>query len=194
MTVPVLVVSGSARGAGHSRMLADVALSAASAAGAQARLLDLADTQLPVMVEDDAAQNALSSVKLVRETAVWANGFILVTPEYHGGIGGALKNWFDFLYPEFAGKFAAVLSATGGGSGDGSATEPGARRSVPSTVTKLGQKPLRQDRSTLHEDWFMRRLRPRKLSTGMTAAHCDCSTQSPQPSHTRSLMNARTAA
>jgi FMN reductase len=118
MAVPVLVVSGSGRAGSHSRILADVALDALKVAGADTQLLDLSETILPILAEGDAAQNALPVVKRVRETAVWAHGFILVTPEYHGGLSGALKNWFDFLYPELAGKFAAVLSATGGGSGD----------------------------------------------------------------------------
>ena len=54
----------------------------------------------------------------MRETAARADGFILLTPEYHGSMSGALKNWFDFHYPELAGKLAGVISVTGGGTGD----------------------------------------------------------------------------
>ena len=54
----------------------------------------------------------------VREAAARADGFIIITPEYHGNMSGALKNWFDFLYIELAGKFAGALAVTGGGSGD----------------------------------------------------------------------------
>ena len=38
----------------------------------------------------------------------------------------------------------------------------------PSTVTKLGQKPLRQEKSLLQDDWSMARLRPNSVSTGVT--------------------------
>ena len=37
-------------------------------------------------------------------------------------MSGCLKNWFDFLYGELAGKFAGVLAVTGGGGGDMSIT------------------------------------------------------------------------
>ena len=60
-------------------------------------------------------------------------------------------------------------------------------------MTKLGQKPLRQEKSLLHEDWLMRRLRPNSVSSGSTERQFDFSLQSPQPSHTISLITARTA-
>ena len=54
----------------------------------------------------------------------------------------------------------------------------------PSTVTKLGQKPLRQEKSLLHADWSIFRLRPNSVSTGTTERQFDCTEQSPQPSQT----------
>ena len=61
----------------------------------------------------------------------------------------------------------------------------------PCTVTKLGQKPLRHEKSLLQEDWLMRRLRPNSVSTGSMATQLAWTLQSPQPSHTASLMKAR---
>ena len=61
----------------------------------------------------------------------------------------------------------------------------------PCTVTKLGQNPLTQEKSLLQLDWSMRRLRPRRVSRGCTETQFDATEQSPQPSHTRWLMNAR---
>ena len=58
----------------------------------------------------------------------------------------------------------------------------------PSTVTKLGQKPLTQEKSLLQLFWLIRRLRPNGVSTGSTDRQLDCTEQSPQPSHTSSLM------
>ena len=63
----------------------------------------------------------------------------------------------------------------------------------PSTVTKLGQKPLRQLVSLLHVLWLMVRLRPSSVSRGSTDKQLDCTPQSPQPSHTSSLIITRTA-
>ena len=38
----------------------------------------------------------------------------------------------------------------------------------PCTVTKLGQKPLRQEKSLLQVDWSIWRLRPNSVSSGFT--------------------------
>jgi hypothetical protein len=54
----------------------------------------------------------------------------------------------------------------------------------PSTVTKLGQKPLTQEKSLLQEDWLIWRLRPNSVSSGSTDRQFDCFEQSPQPSQT----------
>ena len=43
----------------------------------------------------------------------------------------------------------------------------------------------------LQADWSMARLRPNSVSSGSTDRQFDFTEQSPQPSHTRSLMNTR---
>ena len=63
----------------------------------------------------------------------------------------------------------------------------------PSTVTKLGQKPLTQEKSLLQVLWSIARLRPNSVSTGTIDRQFDFSPQSPQPSQTRSLMTTRRA-
>src|SRR5882724_10828979 len=66
-------------------------------------------------------------------------------------------------------------------------------RRPPSTVTKLGQKHFRQEKYLLQDDWLMARLRPNSVSSGSTERKLDCTLQSPHPSHTISLITARTA-
>ncbi len=61
----------------------------------------------------------------------------------------------------------------------------------PSTVTKLGQKPLTHEKSVLQVLWLMLRLRPNSVSSGSTLKQLLCALQSPQPSQTRSLMTTR---
>src|SRR6202000_925947 len=63
----------------------------------------------------------------------------------------------------------------------------------PSTVTNEGQKPFRQEKSLLQEDWLMVRLRPSSVSSGSTEMQLDCTEQSPQPSQTAGLMITRRA-
>ncbi|MCY1299420.1 hypothetical protein D9M70_489480 [compost metagenome] len=69
----------------------------------------------------------------------------------------------------------------------------GLRTCAPSAVTKLGQKPLTQEKSLLHDDWLMRRLVPSSVSSGSTDRQLDLAEQSPQPSQTASLIKARLA-
>lgn len=118
----VLVVSGSTHPDGPVVSVVQHICSVVGEAGAELRLHDLAALRLPLMESHDAVQSALAEVVQVRRDAAWAQGFVLVTPEYHGNMSGALKNWFDFLYLELAGKFAGVVSVTGGGGGDMSLT------------------------------------------------------------------------
>ena len=56
-----------------------------------------------------------------------------------------------------------------------------------------GQSPRRHDMSKLQLVWWMRVLRPYAVSTGCTDRQLLLSPQSPQPSHTRSLMTMRNA-
>lgn len=118
----VLVVNGSSRVDSHLTRVTAIASAAARAAGAEVRELSLERTRLPVMVWGAAEQAELPEVVEVRELARWADGFVIGTPEYHGSMSGALKNWFDFLYGELAGKLAGVVATTGGGTGDMSIT------------------------------------------------------------------------
>ena len=61
------------------------------------------------------------------------------------------------------------------------------------TVMNDGQSPSRHVKSWLHDDWWMRVLRPNSVSYGCTDRQLLFTPQSPQPSQTRSLMNTRIA-
>lgn len=114
----ILVVSGASRPESNVHAAVAAATRHVVAAGATMRTCDLATTRLPIMEWGSDDQSTQASVLAIRADARWADGFVLVTPEYHGNMSGTLKNWFDFLYLELAGKFAGVISVTGGGGGD----------------------------------------------------------------------------
>ena len=114
----ILIVQGTTAHRSRIATVASVAREAAESEGGQVTSWDLVERPLPIMSLTDPRQRRLPEVMEVRETAARADGFIFITPEYHGNMSGALKNWFDFLYLELAGKFAGVIAVTGGGSGD----------------------------------------------------------------------------
>jgi len=118
MSPKVLIVKGTTAHKSRLASVAEIAKEAVEQTGATVDTWDLVDTPLPVMSLTDPRQRRLPEVLAVRAAAAEADGFVLITPEYHGNMSGALKNWFDFLYLELAGKFAGVLAVTGGGSGD----------------------------------------------------------------------------
>ena len=96
-------------------------------------------------------------------------------------------------------KASAGTSGTGvgqPGAGVAASRRPSAApawRASASTVTvaNAGQSPCRHDMSKLQLVWWMRVLRPYAVSTGCTDRQLLLSPQSPQPSHTRSLMTTR---
>ena len=122
MSAKIAVVSGSSRLESNVHDIVRIAADTARGAGAEVREVLLHRLQLPIMESGSAVQAELPAVREIRESAAWADGFVLVTPEYHGTMSGCLKNWFDYLWGELAGKFAGVIAVTGGGGGDMSIT------------------------------------------------------------------------
>ena len=118
MAPKILVVQGTTAHGGRLAALAAIAREAAAEAGGEVDTWDLGVRPLPVMSLVDPRQRRMPEVVQMRAAAAAADGFVLITPEYHGNMSGALKNWFDFLYLELAGKFAGIMAVTGGGSGD----------------------------------------------------------------------------
>lgn len=90
-------------------------MDAAAERDADYRLLDLADFDVPHLVAevvpgaankqyDDPAVTAWS------EAVDACDGFVFVTPEYNHSIPGTMKNAFDSLFGEWAGKPVAFVS------------------------------------------------------------------------------------
>ncbi len=110
MAIKVLGVSGSMREGAHSARALNVVLDFAQAHGAETRSLDLRIADLPIyrprtVVETDGMLAANEAVN-------WADAFVLSSPDYHGSMSGALKNFLDYYWTEFAGKLFGYLCAS----------------------------------------------------------------------------------
>jgi FMN reductase len=81
-----------------------------SADGVSVDLLDLSETLLPMFNPDSTfAQPHYSDLKTRVEKA---DVYLLGTPDYHGCLSGALKNFLDHFWTEFAGKLFASIVAS----------------------------------------------------------------------------------
>jgi FMN reductase len=103
----VLGVAGSIRSGSYSRQALQMALEHAKKYGAEVRLLDIDD--LPLY---DPNASASKEVEKAGEAVAWADAIILASPDYHGSMSGALKNFLDHFYEEFAGKLFGYIVAS----------------------------------------------------------------------------------
>lgn len=110
----ILVLSGSNRQTGSSKLLAKAIAGRIREKGHEVSLFDLFDKPLPLFNPDEdysghpAVEELLDSVYLAR-------GIVLVSPEYHGTISGVLKNALDFwLHEHVDGKAVLTAAASGG--------------------------------------------------------------------------------
>jgi FMN reductase len=108
-TFNVLGVAGSIRQGSYSTRSLKIALEYAKKQGAEVRLLDLNTVVLPLY---DPSAPASKEVEHTTEAIAWADAVILASPDYHGSISGALKNFLDYFYEEFAGKVFGYIVAS----------------------------------------------------------------------------------
>jgi FMN reductase len=116
VTVRVVGVAASSRPGSTSSAALDVVLGRVRELGCQTMLIQLSDLRLPFCDGDKKAPwPAYPAVAELRDAFTGAQAIVLATPEYHGGLSGALKNALDLLdFPHTEGKVFAAISALGG--------------------------------------------------------------------------------
>jgi NAD(P)H-dependent FMN reductase len=89
--------------------------------GSDSQVLELREVRLPIYdpsrsVPEELYQdvngirkNVLDSVT---EALNWADAFVLASPDYHGSMSGAMKNFLDYFWEEFAGKTFGYIIAS----------------------------------------------------------------------------------
>ncbi len=112
MAIKVLGVSGSMREGSTSRRALSIVLEAARAddGEAETHLLDLRELDLPMYRPQPTIKN--ESVAEAGKAVQWADAFVFATPDYHGSMSGAMKNFLDYHWTEFAGKVFGYLCAS----------------------------------------------------------------------------------
>ncbi len=123
----ILAFAGSTRKGSFNRMLLEVAVAGARAAGAEVTVADLAKYPMPLFNQDDEAQTGLpEGAKEFRALLGQHDGLLIAAPEYNSSITPLLKNTIDWASrptPDeptlkyFMGKTAALISASPGALG-----------------------------------------------------------------------------
>lgn len=114
--IHVSAICGSLREGSYTRIALEIALQGAKDLGATVELIDLREYILPFkgMPEND------TDVELLRANVRKAQGLILGTPVYHGGISGVLKNAIDLMGSDhFGGRVVGLVGVGGGSMGAG---------------------------------------------------------------------------
>ena len=111
----ILMLYGSLRERSYSKLLTLEATKLLEAMGAEVRVFDPLDLPQP-----DAAPDAHSKVKELRDLATWSEGMVWCSPERHGAMTGILKTQIDWIPLSLGavrptqGKTLAVIQVCGG--------------------------------------------------------------------------------
>ncbi len=106
----ILGISSSMRAKSHSRKIVRLTLDNIAEAGGETQMLDLSQTPMPIYNPDLNGDDA--NVEQAARMVNWADAFIIASPDYHGSMSGAVKNFMDYFWKEFAGKlFGYIVSS-----------------------------------------------------------------------------------
>lgn len=112
--VKIVGIGGSLRTNSYSQIALNIAAERVEALGAEMEILDVRLLQLPFCNGEDDYPG-YPDVERLRNTVKQADGLILATPEYHGGVSGVLKNVLDLMdFEQLDGKVAGLISVLGG--------------------------------------------------------------------------------
>ena len=109
-TINVLAVSGSLHTGSVTRAALDHLAGLLRADGCQVDLLDLFEE--PLEMFSPATTYGGPGYPALKARVDRANVIVLGTPDYHGSMSGAMKNFLDHFWREFAGKLFGSIVAS----------------------------------------------------------------------------------
>src|SRR3954464_12910144 len=101
MPLKLLAVAGTMPEASYSLRALTHVLQAAAARGAETSVLDLRLARLPMYSPHAPPPDEAGPVRRATEAVGWADAFVLASPDYHGSMSGAIKNFLDYHWEEF---------------------------------------------------------------------------------------------
>jgi NAD(P)H-dependent FMN reductase len=119
--INVLGIAGSMRKGSMSSHALKLVLEEAKKYGSDSRVLELREVRLPIydpsrsesdVLYQDVNGNGENVLNTVTEAINWADAFVLASPDYHGSMSGAMKNFLDYFWEEFAGKTFGYIIAS----------------------------------------------------------------------------------
>ncbi len=112
--VKIVGIGGSLRAESYTQMALNIAAQRVEALGSEVEILDLRQLQLP-FCDGGEEYPDYPDVQRLRDAVSGADGLILATPEYHGGVSGVLKNSLDLMsFTQLSDKVTGVISVLGG--------------------------------------------------------------------------------
>jgi chromate reductase len=116
--VRMVTICGSLRKDSYNRKLRALADECLRATGAEVDSLDLREFALPIYDGDLEARGLPPEVWTLKARIAAAQGIVIASPEYNGGIPGGLKNMIDWTsrgtQQPWAGKVVGLMGATSG--------------------------------------------------------------------------------
>ena len=107
---PVLVVIGTTSQKGSTRVVGLHVAEQLRAEGCAVDVFDYAQTPLPLFNPDNSW--GTPDFAALKARVERADALVLLTPDYHGSMSSALKNFLDHFWKEYAGKlFASVVGS-----------------------------------------------------------------------------------
>ncbi|MBD2345199.1 NADPH-dependent FMN reductase [Anabaena subtropica] len=121
--VKIVGIAGSLRSNSYTQLALQIAAQRLEALGAEVEIIDLRQWQLP-FCNGGKEYTEYPDVERLRETVRNADGLVLATPEYHGGVSGVLKNALDLMsFDQLSDKVTGLISVLGGQSNSNALNE-----------------------------------------------------------------------